>query len=115
MDPCASGSRPLIKNLDLYLLGKLRKEQPGDATEVERNATRSVLRALVYLARESRGLFQSFKVVSTRPRSWTFKRQTWLKHPQNSRSPFAKFLQTKFVSCPTEMPVVEVHEPKKPG
>ena len=43
-----------IKNMDFVPLGKLRKEQHGDATEVERHAMRSVLGALGYLARESR-------------------------------------------------------------
>ena len=35
-------------------LGKLRKEQSGAATEIEKNAMRSVLGSLGYLARESR-------------------------------------------------------------
>ena len=48
------GQPAFVKNLDNAHLEKLRKKQPGDAIEVERNAMRSVLGALGYLARESR-------------------------------------------------------------
>ena len=54
MDPYASGSQPFVKCLDFVPLGKQRKEQSGDATEIEKNAMRSVLGALGCLARESR-------------------------------------------------------------
>ena len=50
-----------IKSLDFEPLGKLRKEQSRDATEIEKkkkkkkkNAMRPVLGALGHLARESR-------------------------------------------------------------
>ena len=43
-----------IKSLYFVLLGKMRKEQSGDATETEKVAMRSVLEALGYSARESR-------------------------------------------------------------
>ena len=46
-----SGSPACIKSL--VHLGKLRKEQSGDATELKKNAMRSVLGALGYFARES--------------------------------------------------------------
>ena len=46
MDPCALDS--------LFVLGKLRKEQSGDANVNEKVAMRSVLGPLGYLARESR-------------------------------------------------------------
>ena len=43
-----------IRSLDFVPLGKMRKEQSGDANETEKVAMRSVLGALGYLARESR-------------------------------------------------------------
>ena len=48
------GQPAYIKSLDFVPLGKLRKEQSGDANETEKVAMRSVLGALGYLARESR-------------------------------------------------------------
>ena len=48
------GQPACIKGLDFVPLGKLRKEQSGDANEAEKVAMRSVLGALGYLARESR-------------------------------------------------------------
>ena len=48
------GQPAYIKSLDFVPLGKLRKEQSGDATETEKVGVRSVLGALGYLARESR-------------------------------------------------------------
>ena len=48
------GQTAYIKNLNVVPLGNLRKEHPGDATEVERHATRLVLGTLGYLTRESR-------------------------------------------------------------
>ena len=48
------GQPAYIKSLDFVPLGKLRKEQSGDARETEKVAMRSVLGALGYLARESR-------------------------------------------------------------
>ena len=43
-----------IKSLDFVPLGKMRKEQSGDANETEKCTMRSVLGALGYQARESR-------------------------------------------------------------
>ena len=43
-----------IKSLDFVPLGKLRKEQLGDANVSEKTSMMSVLGALGYLARESR-------------------------------------------------------------
>ena len=54
MGPCASDSQRTSEIWISYFLGKLRKQQLGDATEVERHAMRSALGALAYLARESR-------------------------------------------------------------
>ena len=48
------GQPAYIKSLDFVPLGKLRKEQSGDASVSEKSAMRSVLGALGYLARESR-------------------------------------------------------------
>ena len=48
------GQPAYIKSLDFVLLGKLRKEQSGDANVNEKAATRLVLGALGYQARESR-------------------------------------------------------------
>ena len=48
------GQPAYIKSLDFVPLGKLRKEQSGDANVSEKTAVRSVLGALWYLARESR-------------------------------------------------------------
>ena len=48
------GQPAYIKSLDFVPLGKLRKEQSGDANLSEKTATRSVLGALGYLAHESR-------------------------------------------------------------
>ena len=50
------GQSASIKNLDFLPFGKLRKEQPGDATEVEHHVMRSVLGARGSLARESRSV-----------------------------------------------------------
>ena len=59
--------------------------QSGDATEIEKNAMRSVLGALGYLARESWP-------------DWS----DWLTHTQISHCLFAKFPQIKYVLCLTE-------------
>ena len=48
------GQTAYIKNLNVVPLGNLRKEHPGDATEVERHTMKLVLKALKYLTRESR-------------------------------------------------------------
>ena len=48
------GQPAFIKSVDFVPLGKLRKEQSGDASVNEKAAMRSVLGALGYLARESR-------------------------------------------------------------
>ena len=48
------GQLAYIKSLDFASLGKLRKEHSRDATDIEKNAMRSVLGALGYSARESR-------------------------------------------------------------
>ena len=48
------GPSAYIKGLHFVPPGKLREEQSGDANEVEKNAMRSMLGALRYLARESR-------------------------------------------------------------
>ena len=48
------GQPAYIKSLDFVPLGKLRKEQSGDANVNEITATRSVPGALGYLASESR-------------------------------------------------------------
>ena len=48
------GQPAYVKSLDFVPLGKLRKKQSGDANEAEKVAMRSMLRALGYLARESR-------------------------------------------------------------
>ena len=48
------GQPAYIKNLDFLLLGKMRKEQSGDANETEKVSMRSMLGALGYSARESR-------------------------------------------------------------
>ena len=48
------GQPAFFKSLDFVPLGKMRKEQSGDANENEKVATRPVLGALGYLARESR-------------------------------------------------------------
>ena len=48
------GQLAYIKSLDFVSLGKLRKEQSGDANSSEKIAMRSVLGALGYLAFESR-------------------------------------------------------------
>ena len=48
------GQPACIKSLDFVPLGKMRKEQSGDANETEKVALRSVPGALGYLARESR-------------------------------------------------------------
>ena len=48
------GQPAYIKSLDFVPLGKMRKEQSGDANETENVAMRSVLGALGYLARELR-------------------------------------------------------------
>ena len=54
MDPCAVNSLPKSRVWTFVPLGKMRKEQSGDANEVEKHAMRSVLGALGYSARESR-------------------------------------------------------------
>ena len=54
MDLCVLDSLPYINSLDFVPLGKLRKEQSGDANEAEKVAMRSVLGALGHLTRESR-------------------------------------------------------------
>ena len=48
------GQLVFIKSLDFVPLGKVWKEQSGDANETEKVAMISVLGALGYLARESR-------------------------------------------------------------
>ena len=48
------GQPAYIKSLDFVPLGKMRKEQSGDANETEKVAMKSVLGALGYSARESR-------------------------------------------------------------
>ena len=48
------GQPTYFKSLDFVPLGKLRKEQTGDANEAEKVAMTSMLGALEYLARESR-------------------------------------------------------------
>ena len=48
------GQPVYLKSLDFVPLGKMRKEQSGDANETEKVAMRSVLGTLGYLARESR-------------------------------------------------------------
>ena len=48
------GQPVYTKSLDFVPLGKMRKEQSGDANETEKSCHRSVLGALGYLARESR-------------------------------------------------------------
>ena len=54
MDPCVLGSRLTSRAWTWCSLGKLRKEQLGDANLSEKTAMRSVLGALGCLARESR-------------------------------------------------------------
>ena len=49
-----AGQPVYIKSLDFVFLGKLRKEQSGDANVSEKTVMRSVLGALVYLAHERR-------------------------------------------------------------
>ena len=48
------GQPVYLKSLDFVPLGKMRKEQSGDANETEKVAMRSVLGTLGCLARESR-------------------------------------------------------------
>ena len=48
------GQPAYIKSLDFVPLGKMKEGTSGDANETEKVAMRSVLGALVYLARESR-------------------------------------------------------------
>ena len=66
------GQPAYIKSLDFVPLGKLRKEQSGDANVSEKTATRSVLGALgkkpVKADQICRDLSQSCRVVSTRSR-----------------------------------------------
>ena len=84
MDPCALDNLAYIKSLDFVPLGKMRKEQSGDANETEKVAMRSVLGALGYLAREScQDLFHFF-----------------------SHCLFVGFLWIQSVLCLTGMPVV---------
>ena len=107
-----------IKSLDCVPLGKLRKEQSGDATETEKNAIRSVLGAVGYSARESQPNLSwpvsILQVVSTELKCRTSKKQTvwsdWLRHTQISHCLFVKFLQITSVLCLTQMPVLGVHE-----
>ena len=54
MDLVRVGQPAYIKSLDFVLLGKLKKEQSGDANDTEKVAMRSVLGALGYSAPESR-------------------------------------------------------------
>ena len=54
MDPCASDSVLISRVWTFVSLGKMRKEQSGDANETEHISMRSVLGALGYLARECR-------------------------------------------------------------
>ena len=79
MDLVRVGQPAYIKSLDFVLLGKLKKEQSGDANDTEKVAMRSVLGALGYSAPESRpdlsGLCQFCKVVSTGPKCQTYKKQ----------------------------------------
>ena len=53
------GQLVYLKSLDFVPLGKMRKEQSGDASETEKVAMRSVLGTLGYLARESRPDFRT--------------------------------------------------------
>ena len=100
-DPCASGQPASFKSLNFVPLGKLRKEQSGGATEIEKKAMNSVLGAFGYLARESRPDLSGpvsilRKVASTELSCRTSKKQIvwsdWLRHTQISHCQFAKFL-----------------------
>ena len=66
-----AGQLAEIKILHFVPLGKMRKEQSGDANETEKVAMRSVLGAL-----RCQDLFHFCKVVSTGQRGQTYKKPT---------------------------------------
>ena len=75
------GQPAYINSLDFVPLGKMRKEQSGDANETEKVPMRSVLGELlgiwhVKVGLTCQDLFQFCRVVSTGPRCQTNKKPT---------------------------------------
>ena len=109
------GQHAYIKSLDFVPLGKLRKEQSGDANVSEKTAMRSVLGALGYFARESRpdlsgpvsilqGRFNKAQVSDIQETNRVVR---LAKAHTDLALPYAKFLWIKSALCLMEMPVVE--------
>ena len=105
-----------IKCLDFVHLGKMRKEQSGDANMSEKTAMRSVLGALGCLTRESRPdlsgpvsiLQRRFNRAQVSNIQETNKVIRLAKAHTDIALPVCKFLWIKSALCLMEMPVVEI-------
>ena len=116
------GQPVFVKSLDFVPLGKMRKEQSGDANETEKVARRSVLGALGHLARESRpdlsGLVSIPQKSSQQgPEVRHTRNQLGGETGQRSHRSCIAYLQdscgANFVWCLTVMPVVEAYMQNK--